>query len=73
MVRMKVSQVTFTEAGAVVAGELVDDPTKVMVAGVLDPLAALPVAMAVASGMQPEVDPPDDAVIGVVEKPKDAL
>lgn len=69
MTRMTVTQVTFTTVGALVAGEPVDDSTKVIVAAV-DPIGAIPLALAVASGMTPEVEPPDDAIVEVLEKPK---
>jgi hypothetical protein len=67
---IRITQVTFTEAGVVVGGEPVDDPTKVVVAAVSNPLEAIPLALAVAAGITPEVEPPDDAIVSIIEKPK---
>jgi hypothetical protein len=69
MTNIRVTQVSFMANVAIVAGEPLDDGTKVLV-GAADPREALPLAMAVAAGVPVEVDMPDDAVIEVLEKPK---
>ena len=65
-----VKQVTFVNGAALVAGEPVGDITKVVVAAVEDPGNAFPLAMAVAAGMAPVVEVPDDAIVEVLEKPQ---
>jgi len=70
MTKITVTQVTFVEGGALVAGEPLHDPTKVIVARA-DAIEAIPLAMAVAAGMRPVVDPPEDSIEEILEKPKD--
>ena len=68
--KIRVTQVTFVpEHGALVAGEPIDDATKIIVAEA-DPVASIPVAMAVAAGIEVEVEPPDEAIVEILEKPK---
>jgi hypothetical protein len=68
--KMRVTQVTFTPVhGALIAGEPVDDATKVVIAAA-DPAGAIPVALAVAAGIDIEVDPPEEAILEVLEKPR---
>ena len=67
--KMTVTQVTFLEDGALIAGEPVGDSTKTVIAAA-DPLQAIPLAMAVAAGMHPVVEPPEDAIVDILERPQ---
>jgi hypothetical protein len=69
MTQVRITQVTFTEEGVFVGGEPLDDPTKVLVAAIGDPVAALSMAIATAAGARPTTEMPDDDVIQVIEKP----
>jgi hypothetical protein len=69
MTNIRVTQVTFMANVALIAGEPLDDGTKVLV-GEADPREALPLAMALAAGVNIEVDMPPEAVVEVLEKPK---
>lgn len=64
-----VTQVSFVEGQALIGGEPVDDSTKVVIASA-DAEGALILAMAVASGLRPVVEPPDDAIVSILEKPQ---
>lgn len=67
-VEVEVTQVSFMDGMAVVGGEPVGDTTKVVVASA-DPAGVFPLAMAVAAGMHPVVDIPEDAILDILEKP----
>jgi hypothetical protein len=72
VMRMEIyaKQLTFVVGGAMVAGEPVDDDTKVVVAMVADPGQAFALAMAIATGMAGTMDVDDEQVVEVLEKPK---
>jgi hypothetical protein len=69
MTQVRITQVTFTAEGVFIGGEPLDDPTKVLVAGIDDPVAALSMAVAVAAGTDPQTDMPEEVVLRVIEKP----
>lgn len=69
MTQVRITQVTFTAEGVFVGAEPLDDSTKVLVAGIDDPAAAMTLAVAVAAGAEPETDLPEEAVLRVIEKP----
>lgn len=73
MVRINVQQVTIAGHGGLVAGEPEGDTTKVVFAAVDDPMSVMPIALVVAAGESLSLEVPDDAVIRIVEKPKDQL
>lgn len=66
---IEVTQVSFVDGSAVIGGEPVGDSTKVVIAQA-DAAGAFPLAMAVAAGMHPVVDVPEDAIMDILEKPK---
>lgn len=68
--KMIVTQVTFMSGQALVGGEPEGDRTKVIIAAA-EPAEAFTLAMAVAAGMQPVVEPPDDAIVDILERPQE--
>jgi hypothetical protein len=69
MVKMVVTQVTFVAGDALIGGVPEGDLTKVIIA-TADPVGALVLAMAVASGEHPVVEPPDDSIVEILERPE---
>lgn len=68
MTKIEVTQVTFVDGEALIGGVPLDDLTKVIVARAA-PAGALLLAIAVASGERPVVEPPDDAIVSILERP----
>lgn len=68
MTKIEVTQVTFVADGAFIGGVPLDDLTKVIVAAA-EPAGAILLAIAVANGERPVVEPPDGAIVSVLERP----